>query len=87
MINQEGVSINMQVEVRYFASLRERVGCDRELLELTDGGRVADVWRAGQGDMAMPGNLLCAINEEYAGLDDCVQNGDQVAFFPPVTGG
>ncbi|MDF1819718.1 MAG: MoaD/ThiS family protein [Immundisolibacteraceae bacterium] len=80
----------MKIEVLYFASLRERVGCDHELIEMARGSCVADVWQAGQagqGGHALPGNSLCAINEEYAPLDAVVKDADRVAFFPPVTGG
>ena len=35
----------------------------------------------------MPDNVLAAVNMVYAGLDAVVQDGDEVAFFPPVTGG
>jgi molybdopterin synthase sulfur carrier subunit len=35
----------------------------------------------------MPENTLAAVNMEYVGLDHQVLDGDEVAFFPPVTGG
>jgi molybdopterin converting factor small subunit len=35
----------------------------------------------------MPGNILMAVNQEYAEADQFVSDGDEVAFFPPVTGG
>ncbi len=75
------------IEVRYFASLRERVGCDGETVTVDSGATVSQVWSAGQAEFVLPANMLCAINEEYAGLNDLVRAGDQVAFFPPVTGG
>ena len=77
----------MQIEVRYFASLRERVGCEQEIIELQTRSSVAQVWTVGSAGFDLPGNALCAINEEYAALTDLVVEGDQVAFFPPVTGG
>ncbi|RLA17255.1 MAG: molybdopterin synthase sulfur carrier subunit [Gammaproteobacteria bacterium] len=77
----------MQIEVRYFASLRERVGCEQELIELQSDATVAQAWETGSAGFSLPGNALCAINEEYAALEDRVTDGDQVAFFPPVTGG
>ena len=77
----------MQIEVRYFASLRERVGCEKEFIDLPEGASVAHAWANGCAGFELPGNALCAINEEYAVLADIVAAGDQVAFFPPVTGG
>ncbi len=38
-------------------------------------------------DMPIPGNALVAINREYSDFDAVVKEGDEVAFFPPVTGG
>ncbi|MHB8346686.1 MAG: MoaD/ThiS family protein [Acidiferrobacterales bacterium] len=46
----------------------------------------ADVWRRVSGSTA-PANVLIAINQEYASMDSPVRAGDEVAFFPPVTGG
>lgn len=47
---------------------------------------VADVWRA-LSERPPPANLLCARNLEYADFAEVVDDGDEVAFFPPVTGG
>jgi molybdopterin synthase sulfur carrier subunit len=78
----------MSIRVRFFASLRERVG--RTELELPAGGigNVADVWRAAAGaDLDAPAKTLAAINMEYCDFEAPVGDGDEVAFFPPVTGG
>jgi molybdopterin synthase sulfur carrier subunit len=77
----------MAVTVRYFASLREHMGREQERLTLPPGARVADVWAAVAGAGGLPGNTLVAVNMEYASADDPVRDGDEVAFFPPVTGG
>ena len=45
-----------------------------------------DVWKAVSGE-SPDEEMLVAINKEYAGLDRAVADGDEVAFFPPVTGG
>src|SRR5882757_11086382 len=48
--------------------------------------RVGDVWaELGLGDE--PGGLLYAVNREYAGRDDPLHDGDEVAVIPPVSGG
>lgn len=77
----------MSIKVRYFASLGERLGRTESNLEFISGMTVKDVWRQETSDMPMPDNILAAVNMEYAKLDDAVKDGDEVAFFPPVTGG
>jgi molybdopterin synthase sulfur carrier subunit len=41
----------------------------------------------GRGVLATAKNLRCAVNQDMAGLDAPVREGDEIAFFPPVTGG
>ena len=74
------------ITVKFFASLRERIG--QAVCELQPHSQmtVAQVWQA-VSDEPAPTHLLCAVNQEYAVLTDSVQDGDEVAFFPPVTGG
>jgi molybdopterin synthase sulfur carrier subunit len=72
--------------VRYFASLRERMGRNEDQLEVAGLSCVADVWSRVSNE-AFPVNTLVAINQEYATPRSPVQAGDEVAFFPPVTGG
>ncbi|MEQ1560430.1 MAG: MoaD/ThiS family protein [Methyloglobulus sp.] len=76
----------MSIKVRYFASLGERMGRSESNLELAQAMTVADVWYHDTSQI-MPNNVLAAVNMEYAGLADEVNDGDEVAFFPPVTGG
>jgi molybdopterin synthase catalytic subunit len=74
----------VRVTVRLFAGLRERAGTAR--LEIDDVARVGDVWaKLGLGDE--PGGLLYAVNRAYAGSDDALHDGDEVAVIPPVSGG
>jgi MoaE-MoaD fusion protein len=75
---------SVRVTVRLFAGLRERAGTAR--LEIDDVMRVGDVWaKLGLGDE--PGGLLYAVNRAYAGPDDALHDGDEVAVIPPVSGG
>ena len=76
----------MQIQVRFFASLREQVGVAGRELELAAPATVSDVWQK-TADIAPPENLLCARNLEYVDWNDSVADGDEIAFFPPVTGG
>lgn len=82
------------IRLRYFASLRETLGTGDEHIDLPDGiGDVAaltgwlqgrdDTWNAALADT----RLQVAINQELVRPDTPVRDGDEVAWFPPVTGG
>jgi len=77
----------MSVTVRYFARLRERMGRDSEEIQVQAPSTVADVWAKVSGGEPLPRNILSAVNQEYVDADHAVHDGDEVAFFPPVTGG
>ncbi len=75
---------DMRVTVRLFAGLRERAGTGR--LEIEGVERAGDVWgKLGLGDE--PGGLLVAVNREYVGPETLLEDGDEVALIPPVSGG
>ena len=82
----------MSVKILYFASLKEAIGMAGETIELPVGvttvGALRD-WLVTQGreKLASAKNLRCAVNQDMAGLDAPVREGDEIAFFPPVTGG
>lgn len=75
------------IRVRLFASLRERLGFDEREVEAVGTLTASDVWARVAGDRALPEQVRVAINARYARPDDPVRDGDEVAFFPPVTGG
>lgn len=77
----------MTVTVKFFASLRDQMGCDGATVEIGEIATVADVWLQASGGKAMPSNILVSVNMEYSTTAATVTNGDEVAFFPPVTGG
>lgn len=76
----------MSILVKYFASVGALVGKAGESVGAADIRTAKDVWLR-TTDEAMPANLLVAINQEHARIEDAVNDGDEVAFFPPVTGG
>jgi len=63
------------------------MGCAETTIEPLRANTVAEVWRCVAKGEALPANLLMAVNMEYAAPDSEVRDGDEVAFFPPVTGG
>lgn len=77
----------MTITVKFFASLSEQLGKKEVLLDAQDDLTLEAVWREATNNLEMPSKLLMAINMEYAQLSDHVNDGDEVAYFPPVTGG
>jgi molybdopterin synthase sulfur carrier subunit len=82
----------VSIRILYFASLKEALGLPGESIDLPAGvGTVSALrdWLVTQGRDALASakNLRCAVNQELAGLDAPVREGDEIAFFPPVTGG
>ena len=76
----------MTITVKFFASLRERTGKAEVTLSVIHGLSLTDIWQQ-TASIPMPDNTLCAINMEYVDRHHMAQDGDEVAFFPPVTGG
>jgi len=83
------------VKLLYFAWLRARIGCAEEEIDLPPG--VKDVsglldWLRSRGsgyaeavrDLSV---VRVAVNQNYVGLEHPVREGDEIAVFPPVTGG
>ncbi|MEJ2142541.1 MAG: molybdopterin converting factor subunit 1 [Gammaproteobacteria bacterium] len=75
------------IQVRFFASLREQLGHGEVEISTDSVETIADVWQRSTDGKQMPVNTLMAINMEYVEASHPVQPGDEVAFFPPVTGG
>lgn len=84
----------MQIKILYFARIREAVGQSEEVLALADGETWTitrlivhlhargETWQRGVSEP-----LRYAVNEEFATATTALANGDEVALFPPVTGG
>lgn len=77
----------MNVTVKFFASLRDRFDIDTQTQMIGDSSTVMDVWNEVTEGKEMPVNVLVAVNADYALTDHVIKEGDEVAFFPPVTGG
>jgi molybdopterin synthase sulfur carrier subunit len=80
-------SVIMSIRVRYFASLKEIIGRSEDNLESAGLLTVDEVWRSVNPGKELPDNILAAVNMDYVELSAMVKDGDEVAFFPPVTGG
>ena len=77
----------MTIKVRFFASLRESLGISEKILDIDHAISVAEVWTLCTTQISMPDNILAAINQDYVTQNAHVKPGDELAFFPPVTGG
>jgi molybdopterin synthase sulfur carrier subunit len=85
----------MNITLRFFASVREQLGTSQETLTLPDGvNTVAAVRtllaaRGGVWSQALAGeqSLRTAVNHVMCSADTALEDGCEVAFFPPVTGG
>ena len=81
----------MLITVRLFARLREIAGASELARAVPDGATARAVWDQLAGEfpgLADYANAIsCAINDEYARLTTVVEDGDEVAFLPPVSGG
>lgn len=85
----------MRLTLLYFAWLRTRIGTAAEQVDVpvevaTVGQLVA--WLRDRGGvyaqaLANPGVIKTAVNQDYAGPEHVLRMGDEVALFPPVTGG
>lgn len=81
----------MRVRVRLFARLRDIVGAAELERDIPEGTSLRAVWQALIAEFPAleryTSTISGAVNEEYARLDARVQDGDEVAFLPPVSGG
>lgn len=84
----------MNIRLLYFARLREVFGLGRESLELSDPATLVDLLEMLRGrggawaqELAPGRAFRLAVNQDIAGQDAALRDGDEVAIFPPVTGG
>ena len=81
----------MTIHILFFAAYREFLGQGDLTLQLSEGATVADLlrilWDRGGAFTMLPANPVVAVNREFASLERELEEGDEVAFVPPVAGG
>ena len=78
----------MQVSVKYFASLRELIGEASSVVDIEESMSVDDLWQSILKSKNIEfDNVMMAVNMEYVKPEQQLKADDEVAFFPPVTGG
>jgi molybdopterin synthase sulfur carrier subunit len=82
----------MKLKIRYFASLRESVGLSHEELEtsaMTVGEVRSELLARGQAYLCLQRDrsVRMALNQVMVSEEAALENNDELAFFPPVTGG
>lgn len=82
------------MNILFFASLREQLNCEGEQWQSLDGAKNAGEIKQKLQDRGEPWatalaseRLIISINQEVADATSPIAIGDELAFFPPVTGG
>ena len=81
----------MRIRLRFFASLREKLRRSEEVREVPSGATVRTVWDMLKQEnpelSAMEKAMSFAVAQEYVDKDHPLQDNDELAFIPPVSGG
>lgn len=81
----------MRVRSLFFAAYRDLAGRGELEVELPPGATVSDLVAVVRGSAerlaGLPAEPVVAVNQEYAGYEQHLRDGDEVAFIPPVAGG
>lgn len=77
----------MKITILYFASLREAIDKPNDQLNIDAPLTASQAWDISTKQATRPSNTLIAVNQEYVDADTLLNDGDELAFFPPVTGG
>lgn len=78
------------MKILFFASLRERLGVPSHELTLPENSTVEQLLstlKSEYGSSFFPDNIICAVNQTVANSHDPLKDSDEIAFYPPVTGG
>ena len=79
--------IAMVIVIKYFASISDAVGKTSEKIVLQHEMTVGEVWTDVSKNINYAGKVMTAVNHKYVDENYLLTDEDEVAFFPPVTGG
>tara|TARA_Y100000996_G_C22469093_1_gene621333 strand:+ start:430 stop:663 length:234 start_codon:yes stop_codon:yes gene_type:complete len=77
----------MVIVVKYFASISDAIGKTSEQIECQDKMSAGDIWTEVSTNIKYTGKVMVAVNHEYVDMSYLLSENDEIAFFPPVTGG
>jgi molybdopterin converting factor small subunit len=79
----------LQIQVIYFAKLRDLIGLDGEIFSMEEGNNPSDVLASikKKHNIDIGTNFKIAVNDEFSQWNIKLNNGDRLVFIPPVTGG
>ena len=79
--------IIMIIVVKYFASISDIVGKTSEKMDIKQNQTVGDIWSDVSKNIKYTGKVMAAVNHKYVDINHVLKDDDELAFFPPVTGG
>ena len=77
----------MNICVRYFASIKDDMGTGIANIQVDDDITVGNLFKKLTASISYDGTVLIAVNHTYVDSSYKLKDGDEVAYFPPVTGG
>ena len=77
----------MSIKVKFFARMRDEAGRGDGEVNFVEGISIAELWSQLVDAVPYPESVMIAVNMEYVSGEPHLKDGDEVAFFPPVTGG
>ena len=77
----------MSIKVKFFARMRDEAGLSSGEVAFVEGITLADIWSQLTSGVDYPESVMVAVNMEYINGEPELKDGDELAFFPPVTGG
>ena len=77
----------MIIVVKYFASISDALGKTSETIDVQQVKTAGEIWSDVSKNIKYTGKVMVAVNHEYVDMSYLLNDNDEIAFFPPVTGG